>query len=73
MAELARAGLGITVATTALFSDDPGLVRVLPKLKSPAVEVWLTTHVDVRRDVAVARIVNLLTSLFQVEARTLAR
>ena len=72
MAELARAGLGITVATAALFADDPDLVRVLPSLKSPPLEVWLTTHVDVRRDATVTRIVDLLTSLFQVEARALA-
>ncbi len=72
MAELARAGLGIVVATAALYAGDPGLVRVLPTIRPPPLDVWLTTHSDVRRDAAVARVVDTLTALFGAEAKALA-
>lgn len=72
MAELARAGFGIASATAALYAGDPGLVRVLPNTRPPPLDVWLTTHADVRRDAAVARVVEALTALFAAEAKALA-
>lgn len=72
MAELARAGFGITVATVALYANDPGLVRVLPGARPPRLEVWLSTHGDLRRDSAVMRVAEVLTTLFKSEAAALA-
>jgi DNA-binding transcriptional LysR family regulator len=72
MAELARAGFGITVATIALYERDAGLVRVLPGARPPRLEVWLTTHGDLRRDSAVMRVTEVLTMLFKNEAASLA-
>ena len=72
MAELARAGFGITVATIALYERDPGLVRVLPGARPPRLDVWLTTHGDLRRDSAVMRVTEVLTMLFKNEATALA-
>jgi DNA-binding transcriptional LysR family regulator len=42
--ELVKAGLGITFAQAGLVRDTPGMVALLPQLKLPALEVWLTTH-----------------------------
>ncbi len=72
MVELARAGFGITVATLALYAGDPGLVRVLPGARPPRLDVWLTTHGDLRRDSAVMRVAEVLTTLFKTEAAALA-
>ncbi len=72
MAELARAGFGITVATAALYAGDPGLVRVLPGARPPRLDVWLTTHGDLRRDPAVMRVAQVLTQVFKAEAAALA-
>jgi DNA-binding transcriptional LysR family regulator len=44
MFELIRAGLGIGFAQQALVDATDGLVRLLPDLKLPPLEVWLTTH-----------------------------
>lgn len=72
MAEFARAGFGVTVATIAAYAGDPGLVRVLPGARPPRLDVWLTTHGDLRRDSAVMRVAELLTRLFKSEAAALA-
>jgi len=42
--ELIRAGLGIGFAQAGLIADSPGLVPLLPDLRPPPLEVWLTTH-----------------------------
>jgi DNA-binding transcriptional LysR family regulator len=42
--ELIRAGLGIGFAQAGLVADTPGLVALLPNLRPPPLEVWLTTH-----------------------------
>ncbi|HEY9009999.1 MAG TPA: LysR family transcriptional regulator [Devosia sp.] len=42
--ELIRAGLGVGFAQAGLVADTPGLVALLPDLKPPPLEVWLTTH-----------------------------
>lgn len=72
MVELARAGFGITVTTIALHAGDPGLVRVLPGARPPRLELWLTTHRDLRRDSAVMRVSEVLADLFKAEATALA-
>jgi DNA-binding transcriptional LysR family regulator len=72
MAELARAGFGVTVATIALYAGEPGLVRVLPGARPPRLDVWLTTHGDLRRDSAIMRVAEVLTKVFKSEAAALA-
>lgn len=44
MFELLKAGLGIGFAQAYLVDDTPGLERLLPELKLPPLEMWLTTH-----------------------------
>jgi DNA-binding transcriptional LysR family regulator len=72
MMELARAGQGIVLGTIALLVDDRRLVRVLPRARPPAMDVWLAAHVDVRRDPAVALVMDRLATLFATEAAALA-
>ena len=72
MMELARAGQGIVLATTALLEGDRRLVRVLPRARPPAMDVWLAAHVDVRRDPDVAHVMDRLAALFAREAAALA-
>jgi len=42
--ELAKAGLGISFAQAVLVENTPGMHKLLPKLKIPPLEIWLTTH-----------------------------
>jgi DNA-binding transcriptional LysR family regulator len=42
--ELIKAGLGIGFAQSLLVESTPGMVALLPELRPPALEVWLTTH-----------------------------
>ena len=44
--ELMKAGLGIGFAQISLIKDTPGMRAILPQLKIPHLEVWLTTHRD---------------------------
>ena len=41
---LLTAGLGIGFAQQLLVESTPGMRRLLPQLRPPALEVWLTTH-----------------------------
>lgn len=72
MAELARAGAGIVLGTVALLADDPRLVRLLPRARPPAMDIWLAVHADVRRDPDVVRVLDRLAALFTREAAALA-
>jgi DNA-binding transcriptional LysR family regulator len=42
--ELIKAGLGIGFAQASLIGHAPGMRAILPQLKVPPLEVWLTTH-----------------------------
>ena len=42
--ELLKAGLGLGFAQLGLVNDTPGMRALLPALKIPPLEVWLTTH-----------------------------
>lgn len=44
MWELVKAGLGIGFAQSILVARTPGMVALLPSLRPPPLEVWLTTH-----------------------------
>lgn len=44
MWELLRAGLGIGFGQEQLVADTPGMRAILPQLRPPGLEVWLTTH-----------------------------
>jgi DNA-binding transcriptional LysR family regulator len=72
MFELARAGQGIVLGTIALLESDRRLVRCLPRARPPAMDIWLATHVDVRRDPDVALVMDRLAAIFSAEATTLA-
>ncbi len=72
MIELARAGHGIMLGALAAVGDDPGLVRVLPRARPPAMGIWLAAHADVRRDPTVRQIFDALAALFAREAPALA-
>ena len=72
MNELARAGQGIVLGTIALLEDDRRLVRLLPRARPPAMDVWLAAHVDVRRDPDVALVMDRLAAVFEREAPSLS-
>ena len=72
MNELARAGQGIVLGTIALLDGDRRLVRVLPRARPPAMDIWLAAHVDVRRDPDVAAVMDRLAEVFAREAAVLA-
>ncbi|MFO0692707.1 MAG: LysR family transcriptional regulator [Polyangiales bacterium] len=61
--EAARAGLGIVSGAEVVLADDPRLRRVLPKLVPPSLEVYLATHVDVRRSPRVSAAYEALAGL----------
>jgi len=42
--ELLKAGLGLGFAQLGMVTDTPGMRALLPSLKIPPLEVWLTTH-----------------------------
>ena len=42
--ELLKAGLGVGFAQLGLVTDTPGMRVLLPMIKIPPLEVWLTTH-----------------------------
>lgn len=42
--QLLTAGVGISFAQECLINTTPGMVALLPELKLPPLEVWLTTH-----------------------------
>jgi DNA-binding transcriptional LysR family regulator len=42
--EMLRGGLGIGFAQRSLVRDTPGMREILPMLRPPPLEVWLTTH-----------------------------
>jgi DNA-binding transcriptional LysR family regulator len=42
--EMMRAGLGIGFAQRSLVLETPGMREILPMLRPPPLEVWLTTH-----------------------------
>ena len=42
--ELLKAGLGVGFAQSGLVGDTPGMRALLPMIKIPPLEVWLTTH-----------------------------
>ena len=42
--ELLKAGLGVGFAQLGLVNDTPGMRALLPMIKIPPLEVWLTTH-----------------------------
>lgn len=69
--EAARAGFGIVVGTRALLSADPRLKRVLPRAQVPSMDIWLAVHMDVRKNPAVARVLEHLTGVFSAARSTL--
>lgn len=72
MFELARAGQGLVLGTIALLDGDRRLVRCLPRAKPPPMDIWLATHVDVRRDPDVALVMDRLAEIFRAAAASLA-
>ena len=44
MWELLKAGLGVGFAQQGLVLETPGMLALLPELRPPPLEIWLTTH-----------------------------
>jgi DNA-binding transcriptional LysR family regulator len=62
--ELLRAGLGIGFAQRRLVADTPGMVRILPDLLVPPLEVWLTTHRELFTSRRIRAIYDALAAAF---------
>lgn len=57
---LAMQGLGITFAQSSLIDSTPSMVRLLPELKIPPMEMWVAAHKEVHRAKRIRVIYDLL-------------
>lgn len=67
--ELIKAGLGIGFAQRALVDASPGMVALLPQLKVPPLEVWLTTHRELFTSRRIRAIYDRLGELLSLHLR----
>lgn len=58
--QMAMQGLGISFAQASLIDSTPGMVRLVPQLKIPPMEMWLAAHKDVHRAKRIRVIYDLL-------------
>jgi DNA-binding transcriptional LysR family regulator len=58
--QMAMQGLGISFAQSSLIDSTPGMVRLVPQLKIPSMEMWLAAHKDVHRAKRIRVIYDLL-------------
>ncbi len=63
-AQLAAARAGLGVAVTQVAIGDRDLVRFLPDLVLPALEVWIVAHEDLRRSARIDRVFQHLAESF---------
>lgn len=61
MFELIRAGLGVGFAQAMMVRDTPGLRAIVPQLRIPPLEVWLTTHRELFTSIRIRAIFDGLT------------
>ncbi|MCF6301682.1 MAG: LysR family transcriptional regulator [Devosiaceae bacterium] len=61
--ELLRAGLGLGFAQHELVKATPGMVSLLPQLKVPPLQIWLTTHKELFTSRKIRVIYDLLADL----------
>lgn len=62
---LVRAGLGIGGMQTLIGNADPGVARVAPFLRLPALPVWLTAPEALRQSARMRRVFDALTAGFR--------
>lgn len=58
--QMAMQGLGISFAQSSLIDSTLGMVRLVPQLKIPSMEMWLAAHKDVHRAKRIRVIYDLL-------------
>lgn len=66
MFELIKTGLGIGFAQNILIEETPGLTPLLPQLKIPPLEIWLTTHRELFTSARIRAIYDRLAELLRV-------
>jgi DNA-binding transcriptional LysR family regulator len=69
--EAARAGWGIALAPCHLLAGDTRLVRVLPRVQVPSLDLWLVCHEDVRQSGRVKATYEALAELLAAERAAL--
>ena len=67
--ELIKAGLGVGFAQTLLVESTPGIVALLPELRPPSLEVWLTTHRELFTSRRIRAIYDRLGELLSLHLR----
>ena len=67
-----RDSVGIGVVHVALAARDASLVRVLPELRLPALEMWLVMHRDLRTNLAVRTVFDELSVFLRQYVRQAA-
>lgn len=70
MFELIKAGLGIGFAQNLLIEETPGLKPILPQLKIPPLEIWLTTHRELFTSARIRAIYDRLSELMRIRFAT---
>lgn len=60
--QMALNGLGITFAQTSLIDATPDMVKIVPDLKIPSMEMWLVAHKEVHRAKRIRVIYDLLAA-----------
>lgn len=70
MFELIKSGLGIGFAQDILIRETPGLTLILPELKIPPLEIWLTTHRELFTSARIRAIYDRLAELLRIRFAT---
>ncbi len=64
--ELIKAGLGVGFAQNILIDETPGLVPILPDIRIPPLEIWLTTHRELFTSARIRAIYDRLAELLRI-------
>lgn len=65
-----RAGLGIGVTHHGLARHWPGVVRIMPDLCLPDLELWIACHSDVHLNARIRRVMDLLSKQLKTPYKT---
>lgn len=68
--ELIKAGLGIGFAQDLLIEETPGLQRLVPDIRIPPLEIWLTTHRELFTSAKIRAIYDRLAELLRIRFAT---
>lgn len=58
--ELVRAGVGIGFGPNFIAAKASGLVRILPDLQIPSLDIWLASHEELRTNLKIRRVMDFL-------------